>query len=503
MKTSKKNQVKNEGIDTRMKNQSGITLIALVITVIVLLILAGAAVSIGLNGDNLFSKANEAKTEWNAKTNTENTVISDYMAYIDNYGKEPLTDVYVAVCANKTLVFSNNTEDIDNYISQNGTAIDTAFEEQCTNGYPNIKNDEYYDRSHYDETLDEWVIDYNYSPWVGINDIEHVIFLNKVVPKNTARWFAGLSNLTSIENINYLNTSNVTDMSCMFYGCSNLASLNVSSFNTSNVTSMAYMFCDCCQLESLDLSNFNTSSVTDMSYMLAGDYEDYSMAFTNLNVSSFNTDQVTNMQGMFAWNGNLNSLDLSNFNTSNVTNMSNMFYCACIGSDLDLSSFNTSSVTDMSGMFLGCGCGGYLNISSFNTSNVTNMSGMFENTSIETSQDSLDLLQFDTSNVTNMCAMFFKSYVKYIDVSSFNTSNVTNMRSMFSYCDRLETIYASNNFITTNVTDSDYMFSDSDQLKSNVGDWYVDNHEGVRAIDKTYARIGTVSQKGYFSEKTN
>ena len=141
MKTLKKNQVKNEGIDTRMKNQSGITLIALVITVIVLLILAGAAVSIGLNGDNLFSKANEAKAEWNDKVNTENTVISDYMAYIDNYGKEPLTDVYAVVCVNKTLVFSSNEEAITEYMQANNTEIAEEYEEKCTNGYPNLKNE--------------------------------------------------------------------------------------------------------------------------------------------------------------------------------------------------------------------------------------------------------------------------------------------------------------------------------------------------------------------------
>ena len=141
MKTLKKKKKKNEGIDTRMKNQSGITLIALVITVIVLLILAGAAVSIGLNGDNLFSKANEAKAEWNDKVNTENTVISDYMAYIDNYGKEPLTDVYAVVCVNKTLVFSSNEEAITEYMQANNTEIAEEYEEKCTNGYPNLKNE--------------------------------------------------------------------------------------------------------------------------------------------------------------------------------------------------------------------------------------------------------------------------------------------------------------------------------------------------------------------------
>ena len=74
--------------------ERGITLIALVITVIVLLILAGAAVSIGLNGDNVFNKANEAKTSWNIKANEENTTVNGYLEYIDQYlggGDGPVT----------------------------------------------------------------------------------------------------------------------------------------------------------------------------------------------------------------------------------------------------------------------------------------------------------------------------------------------------------------------------------------------------------------------------
>ena len=46
------------------RNKSGITLIALVITVVILLILAGTAVTIGLNGENLFSRAEEAANKW-------------------------------------------------------------------------------------------------------------------------------------------------------------------------------------------------------------------------------------------------------------------------------------------------------------------------------------------------------------------------------------------------------------------------------------------------------
>ncbi len=62
--------------------ERGITLIALVITVIVLLILAGAAVSIGLNESDVFSKANTAKEDWNAKVEQEETSIRTALSYI-------------------------------------------------------------------------------------------------------------------------------------------------------------------------------------------------------------------------------------------------------------------------------------------------------------------------------------------------------------------------------------------------------------------------------------
>ena len=64
-------------------NAKGITLIALVITIIVLLILAGAAVSIGLNSGDLFGKANTAVTEWNSKVAEEDNYLNNYLEYLN------------------------------------------------------------------------------------------------------------------------------------------------------------------------------------------------------------------------------------------------------------------------------------------------------------------------------------------------------------------------------------------------------------------------------------
>ena len=66
---------------------------------------------------------------------------------------------------------------------------------------------------------------------------------------------------------NIINTSQVTDMSRMFYNCDQLTSLDLSNFDTSKATNMDSMFYYCYKLTSLDLSSFNTSNVTDMSNM--------------------------------------------------------------------------------------------------------------------------------------------------------------------------------------------------------------------------------------------
>lgn len=68
-----------------LKNQKGITLVALVITVIVLLILAGTAITLALDGGGLFSHANNAATKWNDAVNLENNALTNLMTNANAY----------------------------------------------------------------------------------------------------------------------------------------------------------------------------------------------------------------------------------------------------------------------------------------------------------------------------------------------------------------------------------------------------------------------------------
>lgn len=144
---------------------------------------------------------------------------------------------------------------------------------------------------------------------------------SKARPTSTASWFRG-GDLTEIVGLQYLNTSDVTDMHEMFSVCSNLTSLDLSCLNTASVTDMHDMFWGCINLKDLNLSGFNTAKVTDMSGMFHS-----CSSLTSLDLSSFNTANVTNMSYMFHNSSELMRIYAgSQWSTANVTSGDGMFY---------------------------------------------------------------------------------------------------------------------------------------------------------------------------------
>ncbi|EPD1700519.1 BspA family leucine-rich repeat surface protein, partial [Enterococcus hirae] len=170
------------------------------------------------------------------------------------------------------------------------------------------------------------------SPWsenkkVDATAIKKIVLSGKVVaPENSFLLFSGNTsadkptNVTEIEGLSQLDTSNVTDMSKMFKGMSSITSLDVSGFDTSKVTNMQHMFSGMSSVTSLDVSGFDTSNVTDMANMFRG-----MSSVTSLDVSGFDTSNVTTMENMFYNISSVTSLDVSVFDTSNVTTMQDMF----------------------------------------------------------------------------------------------------------------------------------------------------------------------------------
>ena len=188
---------------------------------------------------------------------------------------------------------------------------------------------------------------------VNKNNVTKVVFdpaFANARPTNCYAWFNGCENLTNIEGIEYLNTSQVTDMHNMFYNCYHLQTTDFSGFDTRKVKDMSYMFYNCDSLKSLDISNFNTSEVTDMRGMF-----DSCIGLTSLDLSHLNTSKVSVMASMFQSCINLLSVNLSGWDTRNVKSMTGMFKRCHSLKTLDLSGFDTREKTcTMGDMFNTC-----------------------------------------------------------------------------------------------------------------------------------------------------
>lgn len=291
-------------------------------------------------------------------------------------------------------------------------------------------------------------------------------------PKDCGGWFWFFEALTTIEHLDYLNTSEVDDMRSMFSSCTSLETLDLSSFNTEKVTNMSKMFVgstnlrtinlpkgfigssvtdlrsmfkDCTSLTELDLSGSNSENVKEMNEMFYG-----CRALSKLDLTDFKTGQVTTMENMFCICSTLETLDVSSFNTENVTTMLGMFNnCSSLRS-LDLPDFNTANVTQMSSMFEKCSSLRSLDLSSFVVGKVAYMQNMFQGC---TNLESIDLSSFDTENMKSMTGMFFScTKLETLDLSSFATPKMVSMVDAFSNCKNLKTIYVTSAFTTDKVT---------------------------------------------------
>ena len=335
-------------------------------------------------------------------------------------------------------------------------------------------------------------------------------------PTSTYDWFGEMEGVVSITGIDYLNTSEVTNMAYMFYGCTGLRNIDLTGFNTSEVTDMNSMFNHCNSLTSLDLSSFNTARVTDMSMMFQ----------TCLNLKTiyvgrgWTTSAVTSSDNMFydsrrivggqGTTYNSNHIDKTYAHIDGGTSNPGYFtdiqiamlpYVALSGDGTTLTFYkdgkiathteptfmlnepdqtpgwsiysNVSTVvfdpsfaavhpTYMGDWFNGLR---YLTsiqgLENLNTSEVTSMKNLFNGC---TSLVNLDLRYFDTGNVTDMNSMFRDcSSLRQLNLPSFDTRKVTDMNGMFRGCTGLESLDLSS-FDTHSVTRMIWMFYNCSNL---------------------------------------
>ena len=351
----------------------------------------------------------------------------------------------------------------------------------------------YYDDEQSSRSMYGSVYSVGFGSWtINNSNLDGVIFDSSFAdykPTSTANWFANSPSLLSVEGLEYLNTSEVTDMSYMFSGCSSLTSLDLRGFDTGKVTNMSSMFSGCSSLVTIKVGDgWTTSKVTSSDNMF---YDCGSLKGGN--GTSYNASHIDKAYARVDGNGGQGYL------TGNIP------YVVFNSNSRILTFYydDKQSTRTMDGNVYSLGFGSwmihnsYLDCvifdSSFADYKPTSTANWFMNCSNLSSIDGIQYL--NTSEVTDMSSMFSGCmYLTSLKLSGFDTGKVTDMSSMFAGCSSLVTITVGDGWTTSNVTASSGMFDGCSNLKGGNGTVF-----NASYIDKTYARIDGKEGLGYFT----
>ena len=358
-------------------------------------------------------------------------------------------------------------------------------------------------------------LSYFFAGMIQLTSIINIQFLNTSETTNMQGMFAGCSAITRLD-FYYLNTQNVVDFNDMFNGCKKLNTIYIGAlWNTNKATSSYDMFQDCKSIVGGAGTTYDANH-TDASYAHAdqgaanpGYLTGRFMSYANFNngTLTFYYDNLSSTRAGTNYEMNEGSndpawssvgsqitnvkFDPSFAETRRTTTCKWFSGCTNLTSITGWENLNTSEVTNMREMFSDCRKITNLNLNKFNTSKVTNMSGMFQSC-MALKKLSFSYL-YSTTNVTDMSYMFYDcSAMTSFDLSYFNTSKVTDMRYMFYECDAVTTLDLST-FDTGNVTNMVSMFGDCENLTTiYIGSgWSTDNLTGTNS---SYAMFANTKQ---------
>ncbi|MDB7770836.1 bacterial Ig-like domain-containing protein [Lactiplantibacillus plantarum] len=226
---------------------------------------------------------------------------------------------------------------------------------------------------------DDGVLTIHAGDWTGVGDVSDVpgdfgSELTKVVidgPINagtdTSYMFRYNPNLASIDGLENLDTSKVTDFSMMFMGTKIADFSGLAHWNVSSGTSFDSMFASDSRVQSYDLSQWQLNTVQPVSLKRMFSFN---TALISIVLSTWNVRMVTDIDGLFNGDKSLTTADLHGWNLLNVTALSSMFLNDTNLTDLDITGWQTgSTLTSTKFMFEGTPGLKAINIASLDMSN--------------------------------------------------------------------------------------------------------------------------------------
>ena len=371
------------------RTQKGITLIALVVTIVVLLILAGVSLNAIFSENGIINRAKDAQNKMDQATQNDMTGLNELDKLISS-----LTDKTTEEAVPKIAMFDTGKKVRDkmyNLMPEGTIGKDSNYSCNVSidaiekyNGVPDLTK---MAESNIVSLGESSFPIYMWAEKSGKTEIRNPVGMKGLTAEgdndsskkvetgkiywwsesdsvylnpDSAQMFAGLPYLTNIDGLKDMKTDYVVNMSHMFYSVgtqlSNIDAL--SGWNTSKVENMSGMFYRWTFTNSLSnvnaLLNWDTSKVKNMSSMFAGNNE-----LTDIEgLKKWNTSNVTDMHNMFGDGDGegcafINLSAISNWNVKNVTNMNNIFNnCRKLE---DVSAILNWNITEIAqSMFLSC-----------------------------------------------------------------------------------------------------------------------------------------------------
>ena len=269
-----------------------------------------------------------------------------------------------------------------------------------------------------------------------------------ITPTNLFNFFYGDKKLTTIYNIDYVKLDNVTNISGMFQGCSNLTDIKYINFGskpTSLLTNASNLF---------NGTGLDLTTITQVNY-------------PNLYNFFKNCTNLTDVSGLFAnsqfgkdgWANYTDNEELCIFNNAKIENCSRLFQNTPIRY-VDLGYSDLSTVTNCSEMFSGCYNLERVAFNAINLREDINYSGMFQGCS-----NLNEIMFWNTPSCTSVSIL--KSAIEEAGLTSqvrfnFQTSEpiCADSNSGYSVLSFIINDYSSNNY---RINYSSQSFSSSDE----------------------------------------
>ena len=259
---------------------------------------------------------------------------------------------------------------------------------------------------------------YEFYGYTGTSVEEPLSGLDTSSVTNMSYMFYNCTNLTSTPQ---LNTSNVTDMKYMFKGCTGLT--NVSNLDTSNVTLMTNMFEGCTGLT--NVSNLDISKATDIAYMFKG--------CTALEeVSNLDCSSLTATNSLYyPFNGcsNLKKVTIKNWHNSGTNTFSS---CKNTLEEVNILGIREDAAQPFYSLFMNC-----VNLKkvSFEGTVNTSLYGAFSGCTNLT-----DIIGLQTGTGVNSLEKTFQNCSSLETIPALDVSNATTLSNCFTGCTNLKSI---------------------------------------------------------------